>query len=118
MPNNNECKNCSNVQWKNHYILAQQRFDKVVTRLVIGEIIAFTIVVICLCITIFSLFQIKAFIENFECVEETSYKIEQDEGVNTAVIDSDDVEVILNGADDNKNNKKIFSQKENNKGNV
>lgn len=102
-----DCKSCNNQNWKNHYLMAQERFDKVVTRLVIGTIIAFTIAVACLIATICVIVKFQAFINQFEYVEETVYEVEQDDrGINTAVIgDTNDVEVVLNnGTEDYKNN--------------
>lgn len=82
-----DCKNCYNNNWKNQYLMAQERFDKVVTRLVIGTIIAFTISVFCLIATICVIVKFENFISDFEYVEETEVKIDQDaEGVNTAII--------------------------------
>ena len=98
-----DCKNCNGQNWKNHYLMAQQRFDKVLARLTIGSIIAYVIVVVCLIATICAIFKFQAFIESFEYVEETVYEVEQDDrGINTAVIgNTNDVEVVLNGTEYN-----------------
>ena len=73
-----DCKNCYNNNWKNQYLIAQERFDKVVTRLVIGTIIAFTIMVFCLIATICVVVKFEKFINDFEYVEETEVEISQD----------------------------------------
>lgn len=109
-----DCKNCNNTNWKNNYLMAQQRFDKVTSRLVIGTIIAFVIAIGCLVATIVVIFKFQAFIAQFEYVEETTYEIEQDDGVNTAIFgDSNDVEVKLDGTNNNAENQEIL-EKENN----
>ena len=106
-----DCKNCTNNNWKNHYLMAQQRFDKVVSRLVIGTIMAFTITVICLIATICVILKFQAFVSSFEYVEETTYEIEQDrDGVNTAIIGTGN-EVVLNGTIDNQEGKAVLAQK-------
>lgn len=109
-----DCKNCNNTNWKNNYLMAQQRFDKVMSRLVIGTIIAFVIAIGCLVATICAIIKFQAFISQFEYVEETSYEIEQDDGVNTAVFgDSNDVEVKFNGTNNNTEDQEVL-EKENN----
>lgn len=110
-----DCKSCNNTNWKNHYLMAQQRFDKVVSRLVIGTIISFVIAVGCLIATICVIFKFQAFINEFEYVEETTYEIQQDrDGVNTAVVgSSNDVEVIVDGTDYNRENQEVLAEEEN-----
>lgn len=82
-----DCKNCNTNHWKNQYLMAQERFDRVLIRLTVGTIIAFTISVLCLFATIYTILKVQAFIENFEYVEETQVEIEQDsEGENFALI--------------------------------
>lgn len=94
-----DCKNCSNKDWKNHYVIAQQRFDKQIARLIVITMIAFFIAVACLLATIIALFKFQMFISQFEYVEETTYTIEQDEeGTNTAIIGENN-EVVVNGTD-------------------
>lgn len=97
-----DCKNCSNKDWKNHYIIAQQRFDKQIARLIAITMIAFFIAVACLLATIIALFKFQMFISQFEYVEETTYTIEQDEeGTNTAIIGEGN-EVVVNGTDNHR----------------
>lgn len=99
MPN---CRNCISEEiWKNHYLESQRRFDKVVSVLSMWTIIAFTVAVACLVATIIVIVRFQAFISNFEYYEETEYTIEQDEGINTAVIGSEN-EVNVYGTEDNK----------------
>ena len=99
-----DCKQCNSNNWKNHYMMAQKRFDKVLTRLTIGTIIAFFIVVGCLVATICALLKFQAFINQFEYVEETTYEIEQDrDGINTAVIGEGN-EVSVYGTDNHREN--------------
>ena len=82
-----DCKSCGSYKWKEMYIEAQQRFDKVVTKLTIGTIIAFTIMILCLLATICALVRTQNFINSFEYVEETEVEISQDsDGTNTAVV--------------------------------
>ena len=99
-----DCKNCSNKDWKNHYVIAQQRFDKQIARLIVITMIAFFIAVACLLATIIALFKFQMFISQFEYVEETTYTIEQDDaGTNTAVIGENN-EVVVNGTDNYRKN--------------
>lgn len=90
-----DCKNCSNVEWKNHYVLAQQRFDKQLARLLVVSIIAFFVAVICLIASLVVIIRFQMFIQSFEYVEETTYTIEQDEGTNTAIIGGESNEVNI-----------------------
>jgi hypothetical protein len=93
--------------------MAQQRFDKVVSRLVIGTIIAFMIAVGCLIATICVIFKFQAFINQFEYVEETTYEIEQDEGINQAVIgNNNDLGVVLDGTNNHREDQEVLAQKE------
>lgn len=93
--------------------MAQQRFDKVVSRLVIGTIIAFMIAVGCLIATICVIFKFQAFINQFEYVEETTYEIEQDEGINQAVIgNNNDLGVVLDGTNNHREDQEVLAQEE------
>ena len=106
-----DCKNCTNNNWKNQYLMAQQRFDKVVSRLVIGTIVAFTITVICLIATICVILKFQAFVSSFEYVEETTYEIEQDrDGINTAIIGNEN-EVVWNGTINHQESQEVLAQK-------
>lgn len=84
--------------------MAQERFDKVMSRMIVGTIIAFTIAILCLVATICVIFKFEKFISEFEYVEETVYEVDQDDGVNTAILGSNDVEVVLNGTDNKGEN--------------
>lgn len=90
-----DCKNCSNVEWKNHYIMAEKRFDKQLARLLVVSIIAFFVAVICLIASLVVIIRFQMFIQSFEYVEETTYTIEQDEGTNTAIIGGESNEVNI-----------------------
>jgi hypothetical protein len=93
--------------------MAQQRFDKVVSRLVIGTIIAFMIAVGCLIATICVIFKFQAFINQFEYVEETTYEIQQDEGINQAVIgNNNDLGVVLDVTNNHREDQEVLAQKE------
>lgn len=96
-----DCNNiCQEKFWKNHYMIAQQRFDKVVMLLSVGTIVAFIVAVACLIATICTIVRFQAFIAQFEYYEETEYTIEQSEGINTAII-GDENGVIINGTENN-----------------
>lgn len=90
-----DCKNCSNIEWKNHYIMAEKRFDKQLARLLVVSIIAFFVAVICLIASLVVIIRFQMFIQSFEYVEETTYTIEQDEGTNTAIIGGESNEVNI-----------------------
>lgn len=98
-----DCKNCSNLEWKNHYTMAQERFDKQIAKLTVIVIISFFVVVICLIATIIVIVKFQLFISEFEYVEETTYSIEQDDGVNTAIIGGESNEVNIYGTENNRN---------------
>lgn len=96
-----DCRVCHEEKfWKNHFMIAQQRFDKAVAAATIGIIIAFTVTVLCLVATICVIIRFQAFIAQFEYYEETEYTIEQSEGINTAII-GDENGVIINGTENN-----------------
>lgn len=81
------CKECENKYWKQMYTTAVKRFDDITMKLTIAVIIAFTISVACLIITVCALIRTQNFVSRFEYVEETSVEIEQDSGgANTAII--------------------------------
>ena len=104
---------CENRKWKEMYIMAQQRFDKVVTRLTIGSIVAFTIAILCLMATICTIIKVQRFINEFEYVEETEVEIQQDwRGDNSVVLNG--LGVNKNGAIDENIQKEILEE-ENNK---
>ena len=104
-----DCRQCEDRNWRNHYIVAQERFDKVVARLTIGTIIAFTITVLCLLATIITIWRVQKFIDEFEYVEETEISIEQDcRGQNTVVL-NDDMEVN-NGAEVRRKEEEVLAE--------
>ena len=95
-----DCRLCHEEKfWKSHFMIAQQRFNRAVAVATIGIIIAFTIAVICLAATICVIIRFQAFIDSIEIVEETEYEITQDDGINTAIIESENNEVIINGTE-------------------
>lgn len=108
-----DCKACENQKWKEYYLLAQKRFDKVLIRLTIGFVIMFTVIVLCLFVTICVLIKTQKFIDEFEYVEQTEIQIEQDsKGHNTVILPNGD-EVKTNGAEIYKEDKKILEEEEN-----
>ena len=112
-----DCRQCEDRNWRNHYIVAQERFDKVVARLTIGTIIAFTITVLCLLATIITLWRVQKFIDGFEYVEETEISIEQDCRGENSVILSDDSEV-RNGAEVQRKEEGVLAEESGNKSNT
>ena len=105
-----DCKSCENKKWKDMYITSQQRFDRVVVRLTVGSIIAFTIAILCLIATICTIIRVHKFINEFEYVEETEIQIEQDkQGSNTVVLQNGD-EVVLNGTDLHREEEEILAK--------
>jgi hypothetical protein len=108
-----DCKTCENKKWKDNYVLAQQRFDKYMTKAAIGLVIAFTIAIICLLVTTCLLLKTLKFINEFEYVEETCYQIEQDcHGENTVILNEKEVET--NGTEANREKKEILEKEKNN----
>lgn len=108
-----DCKACENKKWKDNYILAQQRFDKYMTKATIGLVIAFTVSIICLLVTVCLLIKTQRFINEFEYVEETEISIEQDnQGHNTVVLPNGD-EVKNNGAEIHRKEEKILEEEKN-----
>lgn len=82
-----DCKVCENQKWKEHYMMAQQRFDKVLVRLTVGFVLAFTVMMLCVFITTLMVIKTQKFISEFEYVEETEIEVEQNsEGENFALI--------------------------------
>ena len=113
-----DCRHCTDRDnWKNHYIVAQERFDKVVARLTIGTIIAYTITILCLLATIATLWRVQKFINEFEYVEETEISIEQDcRGENTIILD--DESEVRNGAEIHEKEETLLAEESNNKSNT
>ena len=108
-----DCKNCEQINWKNHYLMAQQRFDRVIARIAMGNIIAFTIAILCLIATICVILKFEKFIKEFEYVEETEIQIEQDWRGDNRVILDDGTEVISNGAEIYGENQEVLAKEKN-----
>ena len=99
---NKQCYNCHyEAEWREHYLLAVQRFDKSLNKAIAATMIAVVVSLICIIITAFLGLYVINFINSFEYVEETTtYSIEQDgEGLNTAVIGESN-EVNVYGTED------------------
>lgn len=94
-----DCRICKEEN-RNHYMVAQQRFDKIVALLTVGTIIAYTITIFCLIATICVIVRFQAFIENFEYVTETVVDVEQTDGNNTAIFGGDNEVRYYNGTED------------------
>lgn len=95
-----DCKECENQYWKQMYITAAQRFDTVLARIIALFVVIVVIMMICVFATILICIRTHRFIENFEYVEETEVEITQDDGINAAVVGSDN-EVNINGTENN-----------------
>ncbi len=93
-----ECNKC-NTEWQKRYIIAAKRFDAALNKAIIVSLISAIIALICIIITIFYGVKTQTFISTFEYVEETEVEIEQNEGINTAVL-GDKNEVKVNGSED------------------
>ncbi len=93
----NKCDNCYiEAEWQNRYIMASQRFDKALQKALAATMIAVIVSLICIIITAFMAMKTMKFINSFECVEETTYSIEQDgQGINTAIVGGESNEVNL-----------------------
>lgn len=112
-----DCKACENQKWKEHYLLAQKRFDKVLVGLTIGFVIMFTVMILCLFVTACMVIRTQKFINEFEYVEETEIQIEQDcNGHNVVMLPNGD-EVKTDGIKVHGEEEKIL-EKESNKNNV
>ena len=112
-----DCKACENQKWKEHYLLAQQRFDKVLVGLTIGFVIMFTVMILCVFVTACMVIRTQRFIDEFEYVEETEIQIEQDcNGHNVVMLPNGD-EVKTDGTKVHGEEEKIL-EKENNKNNT
>ncbi|MBP5363015.1 MAG: hypothetical protein J6Y71_08375 [Ruminococcus sp.] len=97
-----KCYDCRlETEWKNHYIEAVKRFDIYMKRTMAVTMIAVILMLICIIITALSTMCVIKFINSFEYVEETTYSIEQDEGINTAIVGGENNEVKYYGTEDN-----------------
>lgn len=82
------------------YITAAQRFEKIITRVMILIVVMITITMICVFATILMCVRTHEFINKFEYIEETEVEITQDaEGMNTAVVGSENEVKIKNGSE-------------------
>ncbi len=98
----NKCDTCYvEAEWQNRYIMASQRFDKAMNKAIATTMIAVIVSLICIIITAFMAMKTMKFINSFEYVEETTYSIEQDEGVNVATIGGESNEVNIYGTENN-----------------
>lgn len=80
------CKVCSR-EWKERYNLACQRFDRQIQICTAVTIIAVITAMFCIIIAACCVFATHRFINQFEYVEETETRIEQDgNGPNIAVL--------------------------------
>lgn len=96
-----QCKSCYiEAEWQNRYNLAVKRFDKSIQRAMSITMIAVIVALICVIITAYLGMKVVKFMSDFEYVEETTYSIEQDRGINTAIIGEEN-EVSINGTEDN-----------------
>lgn len=96
-----QCKSCYiEAEWQNRYNLAVKRFDKSIQKAMSITMIAVIIALICVIITAYLGMKVVKFMSDFEYVEETTYSIEQDRGINTAIIGEEN-EVSINGTEDN-----------------
>ena len=112
-----DCKECENQKWKEHYLTAQKRFDKVLVGLTIGFVIMFTVMILCLFVTACMVIRTQKFINEFEYVEETEIQIEQDCNGHNVVMLPDGDEVKTDGTKVHGEEEKIL-EKESNKNNV
>ena len=80
--------------------MAVKRFDKSLNKALAVTMVAVIVSLICIIITAFTAMKIINFINEFEYVEETTYSIEQDEGINAAIIGGESNEVNINGTED------------------
>ena len=96
-----QCKSCYvEAEWQKRYNLAVKRFDKSIQKAMTITMIAVIVALICVIITAYLGMKVVKFMSDFEYVEETTYSIEQDRGINTAIIGEEN-EVNINGTEDN-----------------
>ena len=113
-----DCKACENQKWKEHYLTAQKRFDKVLVGLTIGFVIMFTVMMLCLFVTACMVIRTQRFINEFEYVEETEIQIEQDcNGHNVVMLPNGD-EVKTDGTKVHGEEKEVLEKEENKVNNI
>lgn len=110
-----ECKSCNQI-WQQRYNEAVRRFDKSLNKAIAVMLIAIVISFVCIIATISIAIRTQKFIAQFEYVEETNVEIEQNEGINAAIV-GDESEVTIYGAEDQNNDQEILAQEAANKSN-
>lgn len=96
-----QCKSCYvEAEWQKRYLIAVKRFDKSIQKAMTITMIAVIVALLCVIITAYLGMKVVKFMSDFEYVEETTYSIEQDRGINTAIIGEEN-EVSINGTEDN-----------------
>jgi hypothetical protein len=76
--------------------MASKRFDKALQKAINLTMLAIMVSLFSLILTAAMLMYVIKFVNEFEYVEETVYSVEQDgDGMNTAVIDSENSEVNI-----------------------
>ena len=108
-----ECKSCNQI-WQQRYNEAVRRFDKSLNKAIAVMLIAIVISFVCIIATISIAIRTQKFIAQFEYVEETNVEIEQNEGINAAIV-GDESEVTIYGAEDQNNDQEILAQEAANK---
>jgi len=103
-----ECNKC-NAEWQKRYILAAKRFDSAMNKAILVSLVSAVIALICIIITIFYGVRTQNFISTFEYVEETEIEIEQNEGINTAVIGNEN-EVSIDGTENNCKDQEVLAE--------
>lgn len=110
-----ECKSCNQI-WQQRYNEAVRRFDKSLNKAIAVMLIAIVISFVCIIATISIAIRTQKFISQFEYVEETNVEIEQNEGINAAIV-GDESEVTIYGAENQDHEKEILAQEAANKSN-
>lgn len=103
-----ECKSCNQI-WQQRYNEAVRRFDKSLNKAIFVMLVAIIISFACIIATISIAIRTQKFISQFEYVEETNVEIEQNEGINTAIV-GDESEVTIYGAEDQDHDKEILAK--------
>lgn len=110
-----ECKSCNQI-WQQRYNEAVRRFDKSLNKAITVMLIAIVISFVCIIATISIAIRTQKFISQFEYVEETKVEIEQNEGINAAIVGNES-EVTIYGAENQDHEKEILAQEAANKSN-
>lgn len=88
-----KCLNCK--EWHTIYLLAKAEFDRKLGYAIAVMIVCIVLAFIALIITALCVAKTQKFINQFQYVEETEYQIQQGDGINTAIIDSEGSEVNI-----------------------